>query len=424
MKSYRKPIFILVGMVALCIVTADLVHRFAVSGKKKEKVEKLTSAAESCIHEIREGLPHDWSIERVLDHLALVTDEASMKDSPETGQGEACTRLDHEIDGAREFFGSEHFPFTTSFVSRVKGVARARRDKVENIAQSCRDFEKTLNELRADHGFEPVGIGLDGGPPPPLPRVLALPELPEGLERSSMLAWPCESAITALQLAFDRNQCPEGDARECAAAYATWITWSGTLSDRQALERPGNVPRWIRMQWAATESGDLFAVGFDFDSAGRGIVGQYPRQHASASTTALEMGPGANIKSVEGGVALMTKQGALFSPGSLFFEPVPALPKPKFTRLGCSAMAVLSFSDGSVMKIRLDGRVLYALHWDDPQAKDSLRALRLAEFSLGADPAPEVVFDSHSKRLVVTWLDGSSNRDVLILSPDGGRSWL
>jgi hypothetical protein len=202
------------------------------------------------------------------------------------------------------------------------------------------------------------------------------------------------------------------------------MSWQGDLLARAVLPAAHEAVTW--RTWAPGPDGAFYAAGFD--PAGQGFLGRFPRgESAAAEVVPLVLTPDARLIAFAEGVALRSTGGDFELRGDLSPQPTQVI-RNDFdwdwldARTGSRGFQPL---DGDrAIKIQVEDGVVFALLRmpGDPEHAPSVVA-RVTEWTPGQEDLLRGIAEGPDGRLILT-MEGSMQEVKLLLSPDGGLSWI
>lgn len=232
-KARRRRRF--AGLLAVTVVAAAVAGWFTRTHRERtaklEVVEEITVAAVALVESARQGLPPEWSIERVVEHhcvnwrTSLVPVDAG--------------RLQLALDRAPDLGVELRVEGERVAAPRWRPGETVTREAVERAGHRFRAFDQALADARASLGLPPVRLALDGEPLAPLAWPLAF-----GAEAGD--GWN-ELRSTA----HARSIAPRADgvvvlepAGEAGARRVVRIAWDGTIGPPVTLQVPKGEHVW------------------------------------------------------------------------------------------------------------------------------------------------------------------------------------
>ena len=416
-SRYLLPTLALLGGVALAFVL--LADRCGSAAEVKE-VEALTRDAHKFLKLVRSDLPKTWSIEKVLEFPALRPGSQAMM-SLQHERGQARVNLESKVNLLVAADARPDLSGMTDWIAKPAWMPRAR---VNALGAELRKLDTELGALREQVGLDPKPLPIDGEPVAPLPQRIELPQLPDGVDFGGVRFWPLGPAIVALHWGYSPRSCKDRHV-SCRYYDVVWLSWDGSIIATATVTPPAN--REARWLYGVSADGTFHAVTVE-DKQAR--VERYePGSEPQVVLTKLDSAE-VDIGMTEVGFIIATDPYG-DEPTYLAVRPGPQLEPvdDPGERLAFDYESLdhregsqqgMYTQGGSLEVLRRGNVVLSQFTPDGARAPDSVT--RIADFTAMDEEYLRRMIEGRAGTVLL--FEGSMSRIKVLLTTDGGRSWI
>jgi len=385
-----------------------------------EEVEALTTDAHKFVKLVRSDLPRQWSIEKVLEFAALRPESQAMM-SLQHDRGQARVNLESKVDTLMAADKRPDLSGMTAWISKPSWMPRAR---VHALGAELRKLDVELTALRKRAGLDPKPLPLEGEPVPPVPRRIELPQLPDGVEFGGVRFWPLQPAVVALHWGYSPSTCKDRHV-SCRYYEVVWLSWDGAIIGTTSVTPPSSgEARWM---YGISPDATFHTVTVEDQQA---RIERYEPGGEPQVVTAKLDSPEVDIGMTEVGFVVATDpygeqpKYLVVRPGPQL-EPVDdpgariAFDYESLDRREGSQQGMYT-QGGSLQVLRREGVVFSLFTPDGARAPESVS--RIADFAPMDEEFLRRMIEGRAGTVLL--FEGSMSRMKVLLTVDGGRSWI